>query len=421
MSWGEAVWALYRGAGWLASPLAPMHLARRAARGKEDPARLDEKRGLLGDGPLTERPVWLHAVSVGESVAALALAGALREAGHAVLMTTGTPAAAGRVAASKLGIAHRYAPLDAPPFVRRFLDAVRPSAALFTESEVWPATIDALARRDVPRAQINARMSERSFRRWAQMAALSRPLFGKIPLALAQSEDDAARWRALGVAQVAVTGNLKFDAVPPPVDEAALADLRAAIGARPVWLAASIHPGEEEAIVAAHRAVAAVRADVVTIVAPRHPETAARVMAAAGGAEHVRRRSAGEAPGSGLYLADTLGEMGTLFRLAPIVFLGASLVPLGGHNPAEPAAYGSALLTGPDHGDMFAPFLKAGAAEIVGDGAALGAAVLRFLADADACAGMAEAAAATLARERGAVERTMAGLAPVLDAARAAA
>lgn len=417
MSWGETVWALYRGAGRLASPLAPMHLARRAARGKEDPARLGEKLGRI-DGPLPERPVWLHAVSVGESVAALALAGALREAGHEVLMTTGTPAAARRVAASELGIAHRYAPLDAPPFVSRFLDAVRPSAALFTESEVWPATIDALARRDVPRAQINARMSQRSFRRWARMAAVSRPLFGNIPLALAQSEDDAARWRALGVARVAVTGNLKFDAPPPAVDAAALAALQAAIGARPVWLAASIHPGEEEAVVAAHRAVAAERPDVVTIIAPRHPETAQRVIAAAGGAGRVRRRSAGEAPGSGLYLADTLGEMGTLFRLAPVVFLGASLVPLGGHNPAEPAAYDSALLTGPDHGDMFAPFIAAGAAEIAGDGAALGAAVLRLLADEAACAGMAAAAAATLSRERGAVERTMAGLAPVLAAAR---
>lgn len=418
MSAGEAVWALYRGAGRLLSPLAPMHLARRAARGKEDPDRLGEKLGRIA--PVPGRPVWLHAVSVGESVAALALATAIRDAGHPVLMTTGTPTAARRVAAAAPDIPHRFAPLDTPAFVARFLDRAAPSAALFTESEVWPTTIHLLARRRIPRAQVNARMSERSFRLWARMPVLSRPLFSKIPLALAQSEADAARWRDLGAGEAIVTGNLKFDAAPPPVCPAARNALAAAIGERPVWLAASIHPGEEGAVLAAHRAVVSARPDALTIVAPRHPETAARILAALGPDERASRRSLGEAPAGSLYIADTLGEMGTFFSLAPVVFLGGSLVPLGGHNPAEPAAYDAALLTGPSHGDMFAPFLAAGAAETVAGGAALGAAVLRLLADDAARRRMADAAAATLAAEQGAVARTMAALGPLLDAARAA-
>ncbi|GAB5373987.1 MAG: 3-deoxy-D-manno-octulosonic acid transferase [Acuticoccus sp.] len=414
---GAAVWSLYRGAGRLAAPLAGLHLARRARRGKEDPARLAEKRGDIVPPP-GPAPIWLHAVSVGESVAALALAERLIGEGFAVLMTTGTPTAAARIAAAGVPVTHRYAPLDAPPFVARFLDRVRPAAALFTESEVWPATIDALARRGVPRAQVNARMSARSFASWRRLAPISRPLFAQIPLVLAQSPAEAARWRALGVGEAHATGNLKFDAPPPPPDPAALVALRAAIGGRPVWLAASLHPGEEEAVIAAHRAIAAARPDILTIIAPRHPETAGRVTAAAGEIA-LARRSRGETPDAPIYLADTMGEMGTLFSLAPVVFLGASLVPLGGHNPAEPAAFGAAILTGPSHGAMFAPFLDAGAARLVADGPALAAAVLVLLGDDRAREGAGQSAQTVLDAERGAVARTMAGLAGVLAAARA--
>lgn len=413
---GEAAFALYRGAGRLAAPLAGAHLARRARRGKEDPDRLGEKMGFVEplSGPA---PIWLHAVSVGESVAALALAEALIADDFSVLMTTGTPTAARRVAASDVAVVHRYAPLDAPPFVARFLDRVRPAAALFTESDIWPATIDALARRGVPRAHVNARMSARSFRSWRRLAPVSRALFTKIPLVLAQSATEAERWRTLGALDCRTTGNLKFDAAPPAADTTALADLRAAIGTRPVWLAASIHPGEEEAVIAAHRAVAAARPDVLTVIAPRHPQTAEKVLAAAEGLL-VRRRSRGEAPDSPLYIADTLGEMGTFFSLAPVVFLGGSFVPLGGHNPAEPAAFGAAMLTGPSTGEMFTPFLGAGAAAIVDDGAALGERVAALLVDRLARERAGLAARTVLEAERGAVARTMDGLAELLAAAR---
>lgn len=420
MSVGGVAFAAYRGVGRLAGPLAAPYLARRAARGKEDPGRLREKLGFASAN-LAERPIWLHAVSVGESVAALALADRLRETGFTILMTTGTPAAAARVGRAD-GVIHQYAPLDAPQFVARFLGHWRPRAALFTESDIWPTTLHLLAHAGVPRAHVNARLSARSHRRWAGMRALSRPLFGLIPLALAQSEADAARFADLGAGQVAVTGNLKFDAPAPVADPAALMAMRGAIAERPVWLAASIHPGEEEAVVAAHMALAKRLAGLVTIVAPRHPATADLVAraAATAGLTDPPRRSAGALPAAGLYLADTLGEMGTLFHLAPVTFLGGSLIPLGGHNPAEPAACGTALLTGPSHGPMFEPFLNGGGATLAADGSALADHVAALLVDESARAAMTERASAILSAERGAVDRTLAALGPLLAKAQAA-
>ncbi len=417
MSLGATVWAAYGAAGTLASPLAAAHLARRARKGKEDAVRSGEKRGI-SSASLATRPVWLHAVSLGETVAALTLADRIRPLGFDILLTTGTPTAAARAAGT--GVTHQYAPLDAPPFVNRFLDHWRPAAAIFIESEIWPTTLAALARRDVPRAHVNALLSERSFRRWARMPALSRPLFGFIPLALAQSEADAARFAVLGVPETAAVGNLKFDAAVPEPDDAAVAAVRAGLGGRPAWLAASIHPGEETAVVEAHKGLAETVGGITTFVAPRHMETADLVAtaAAAAGVEIAGRRSAGDPARPGLYLVDTMGELATYFSAVPLVFLGASLVPLGGHNPAEPAAFGAALLTGPAHGAMFEPFLDAGAAEIVRDGEALAGAVAASLADPAAMAARGERARAVLARERGATERVMDGLSGTLDAAR---
>ncbi|MEO1102433.1 MAG: 3-deoxy-D-manno-octulosonic acid transferase [Pseudomonadota bacterium] len=418
MSFGAAAFAAYRGAGWIAAPLARPHLASRAARGKEDPTRTEEKRGVAS-ASLSERPVWLHAVSVGESVAALALATRLEAAGFTVLFTTGTPTAAARIAAEAPHLTHQYAPLDAPPFVERFLAHWRPRAALFTEAEIWPTTLHMLARQGVPRAHINARLSRRSFRSWHRTGPLGRYLFGLIPLALAQSPADAQRFFTLGVSSAQSTGNLKFDAPPPAAPHQATQALRHAIGDRPVWLAASIHPGEEDAIVLAHKTLTASHPGLVTILAPRHLSTADLVESSARAhGVSTTRRSAGDDP-AGLYIADTLGELGVFMAIAPVTFLGGSLVPLSGHNPAEPAAHASALLTGPSYGSMFDPFLNGGAAREVADGTALTATVARLLNAADERAAMVEGAAAVLAAERGATDRTMAALAPLLAAAKA--
>ncbi|MEM8665195.1 MAG: 3-deoxy-D-manno-octulosonic acid transferase [Pseudomonadota bacterium] len=418
MSFGAVGWGAYRFAGRLAAPLAGPHLRRRAARGKEDPARSAEKRGVAS-ASLAARPVWLHAVSVGETVAALPLALRLEADGFAVLFTTGTPTAAARLAREAPHITHQYAPLDAPPFVGRFLAHWRPCAALFIEAEVWPTTLHMLGRAGIPSAHVSAKLSERSFARWQRTGPLARDLFGRMRLVLAQSGADRDRFRALGVCEAHATGNLKFDAPPPAAPPDAVAALKNTIGARPVWLAASIHPGEEASVIAAHQHLAADRPDLLTIVAPRHVETAALVESAANAAGiATTRRSKGETAQS-LYIADTLGEMGVLFACVPIAFLGGSLVLVGGHNPAEPAAYASALLTGPSHGPMFAPFLAGGGAEMVNDGAALGATVGRLLDAPEARTALTAAASRTLEAERGAIARTMDRIAPILAEAKA--
>jgi 3-deoxy-D-manno-octulosonic-acid transferase len=409
------VWGLYAAAGRIAAPLAAPYLARRAARGKEDPARLGEKRGVPSRPAFPDPPVWLHAVSAGESVAALSLADRLIAARLPVLFTTATPTAAALVArAEGERLVHQYAPLDAPGFVGPFLDHWRPRAAIFTESEVWPTTLRTLARRAVVRALVNARLSERSFTRWRRLPWLSAPLFAGIDIVLAQSAVHAERFASLGARDVRVTGNMKFDAPPPVADAARLARLREAVGARPVWLAASTHPGEEIVVVEAQRRLARERADVLTLIAPRHPHRGGEVAALAASAGRVTRQSEGALPDGAVHVVDTFGDLGTFFALAPVVLVGGSLRPLGGHNPAEPAAHGAALLTGPDHGEMFAPFLAAGAASVVPDAAALAAAVERLMADDARRAAQAERAAAVLAAERGAVDRTVAALRPRL-------
>lgn len=366
-----------------------------------------QKRGLALGGAPTQQPVWIHAVSVGESVAALALA---RRIAAPVVLTTATPASAQRVAAEAPDhVVHRYGPLDSLIFVRRFLRWANPRAAFFVEGEIWPATVFALRRRGIPLALVSADLSQRTFASWSRRRALARTLFGAVPRVLAQSDAAAERFTALGAPRVEVTGQLKFDAPPPRADEEQLAALRAAVGQRPLWLAASTHQGEDEAVIAAHGRLRERIGDALLILAPRHPERGARVAALAGDAP---RRSAGAlpAPEDAIYVADTLGEMGTFFALSQIVFLGASLVPLGGHNPAEPAAFGAALLTGPSHGTMFEPFLCAGAATVAtGDTLADSLAVL--IGDEAARHRAGRAARAVLERERGAAQRTLGALA----------
>ncbi|UOM36253.1 3-deoxy-D-manno-octulosonic acid transferase [Acuticoccus sp. I52.16.1] len=405
------VWSLYGAVGRAAAPLARRYLARRVLRGKEDPARLDEKRGVASLPAFGEAPLWIHAVSIGESVAALTLAQRLAARGWPILLTTSTPAAAARLAPALTDrIVQQYAPLDAPPFVARFLAHWRPAAAIFIESEIWPTTLRALARRGIPLAHVNARLSDRSFAGWQRWSGLARPLFEAIDLALAQSPEQARRFGALGARRATSTGNIKFDAAPPEADPEAAADLAAVIGDRPVWLAASTHPGEDEVVLAAHRSLAARWPNVLTIIAPRHIDRGTGVAELASAAGPVTRRSAGAGPTGAIYIADTMGELATLFDVVGTVLLGASLRPYGGHNPAEPAAFGAALLTGPTHGVMFEPFLAAGAARLVDD-ATLADAVGELLADPAERARRGELSRTVLEAERGAVDRTMDALA----------
>lgn len=354
MSLAGHAWAV--GARMIA-PFLALHFRRRLRIGKEIPGRLDERRGG-GAARREGRLFWLHAASVGETISALPVleAMAARDAGLRFLVTTGTVTGAemlGRRLAPELAarVEHRFMPLDVPGWVARFLDGWRPDAAAFVESELWPNLLAAARVRGLPMALVNGRMSGRSFARWQRAPSLAAEALGGFRLVLARSEGDRARLAALGASGALCWGDLKAAAAPLPADAAALARLRALLGARPVFLAASTHPGEEAMVVAAHQALLPRFPDLLTVLVPRHPE---RGEAVAGQAEGllpgaVARRTGGGAPGPGVsvYVADTLGELGLFYRVARVALIGGSLVPHGGQNPLEAARLGCPILFGP--------------------------------------------------------------------------
>lgn len=368
--------ALVLGASELAPPFVRGILLRRQSRGKEDPARLEERLGNAGRARPEGRLVWFHAASVGESMSLLALIETLLDAQpdlHA-LVTTGTRTSAELIADRLPERAfHQYIPLDTGPAVRRFLSHWRPDLAIWTESELWPRLLVSTHARGVPMLLINARMSANSARRMRRLGAYGASLLGRFQAILAQDDSQAERLLALGAPpdRVEVTGSLKDTAQPLPHDPNALKTLVKTLAGRTVWLAASTHEGEEEMVSRAHREARRSVPGLLLILAPRHPDRGLRI-AAALRAEGwtVAVRSEGGTPdrNTDIYLADTLGEMGLWYRIAAVSFIGASLVDKGGHNPFEPALLGSAILTGPhvqNFETAYTRFRRAGAAVLV--------------------------------------------------------
>ena len=368
----------------MGAPVLRGMLRRRVGLGKEVAGRLGEREGI----DATIRPegtlVWLHAASVGESVSVLPVLEALgRVPGVWVLMTTGTVTSAEmleeRLPGLGLGrVLHRFVPLDVPRWAGRFLDHWRPDVAGFVESELWPNLLFACAERGVPAMLVNGRLSERSLRGWRRVPGFARAVVEVFARVHPQSEGDAMRLSAMGARRVEAPGNLKLAAPRLGMDEAELARLRGILGGRPVWLASSTHEGEETVVAEAHGALAARVPGLVTIVAPRHPVRGAALAELLGATSgRAARRSLGEDPPSGgVWVADTMNELGLLFRLAPAVFVGGSLVPMGGHNPLEPARLGCAVAMGPHVGNMVEAVgrLKAaGALTTVRDAESLGA------------------------------------------------
>ena len=407
---------LYGALTGLMEPVAPLALNARARRGKEDPARLAERLGR----PAASRPpgplVWLHGVSVGESLSLLPLVSALRERRPdlGLLVTSGTVTSAG-VLADRLppGVVHQYAPVDAPGAVRRFLAHWRPDLAVFVESELWPNALRAARRRGVRLALLSARMTEASARGWARVPASARELLGGFDLVMAQDAATEARLARLG-ATVAGRLNLKRVGAAPPVSDAALAALRAAVGRRQVVLAASTHPGEEALIVAAFRAAVDDPASALLILAPRHPDRGPALAAEFG----APRRSAGEPPAGPVYVADTLGEMGLLYRAADVVVMGGAFAPgIGGHNPLEAARLARGVITGPDAfnaAELYAEMTAQGCALAVRDQEALAAGLRDLLADPARRARLGEAALAYARSQDGALDAALAALEPLL-------
>lgn len=424
--------AWHYGANLLA-PLAGLHFRRRIRIGKEIAERLDERRGGGADRQ-PGRLFWIHAASVGETLSALPVVEAMaaRDPALRILFTTGTVTSAELLArrlppALSRRVVHRFLPLDVPGWVRRFLDGWRPDAAAFVESELWPNLLAAARQRGVPMALVNARVSARSFARWSRASALAREALGGFRTVLARSSGDLERLVRLGAAAPECWGDLKAAAPPLPGDAAALARLRALVGGRPVFLAASTHPGEEALVVAAHGTLAVRFPDLLTVIVPRHPERGAAVAQEASVAGlAVARRGAGGAPAPGvsIYVADTLGELGLFYRLAGVALIGGSLVPHGGQNPLEAARLGCPILLGPHTGNFEEAvdrLLLAGGARRVyaAPGAlpgALAEAVAAVLSDGDQARTLAQAAADVADRHAGLPDRVAARLLDLLPA-----
>src|SRR6266851_2685731 len=317
---------VYRKLSYAMVPLAPALIKRRLNQGKEDPERIGERRGITSDTRPLGPVVWIHGASVGEVLASAALIERLRGLNIRILLTSGTVTSAAIVAKRfPPDIIHQYVPYDSPRYVARFLDHWRPSLALFIESDLWPNLILASAARRLPMVLINGRMSHRSFPRWRRVQGTISALLGRFDVCLAQSQLDADRFSALGSRNVVTTGNLKLDVPAPPADPAKLERLMSMTRGRPIVVAASTHPGEEEILVETHKTLAGFFPRLLTVIVPRHAdrgEAIARTIEASG--LHAGLRSREELPtaAADIYVADTLGELGLFYRLAPIVFMG---------------------------------------------------------------------------------------------------
>jgi len=341
--------SVYRLATAALEPFAPLLLKRRAARGKEDPTRLNERLAR----PRLPRPagplVWLHGASVGESLSILPLVERLRaeRPDATVLVSSGTVTSA-ELLAKRLpeGVIHQFVPVDTPGGARRFIGHWRPDLAVFVESELWPNLLLEAKAAGTRLALVSAKLSDKSFDGWRMRPFAAHRLFSGFDLILAQDARAAERFTSLG-GTVAGEADLKFGAAPLPADPVELAHLKAVFAGRPLLLAASTHPGEDEIVL---DAFAALPGQPRLVIAPRHVERGPAIvqMARARGLDASLRSTDPGAEPAQVLVADTLGELGLWFRLADIALVAGSLVPgVGGHNPLEPARLSCPIMSGP--------------------------------------------------------------------------
>ena len=330
-------------------------LRSRLLMGKEDPERLEERLGIS----LAERPtgnlIWFHAASVGESLSLVELIKRISSSqpDYNFLITTGTITSA-KLILSRLpsNAVHQYIPVDTPKAVEKFLDRWRPSLAIWTESEFWPNLISFTSARDIPMILINARISEKSYRRWRFFKKSLKNLIEKFNYSLIQDQKTVKYFSKIGISSnnFELTGTLKEGSAALPHSETEQVEISKQILNRPVWLAASTHEGEEKLIAAAHRHASKASQGLLLIIVPRHPERGleiASILTKENFKICLRSRKDKISSDTQIYIADTLGELGLWYRIAPVSFVGGSFVPIGGHNPFEPAALGSAILHGP--------------------------------------------------------------------------
>ncbi|MCO7521603.1 MULTISPECIES: lipid IV(A) 3-deoxy-D-manno-octulosonic acid transferase [unclassified Pseudomonas] len=408
----------------------PLVALRLFLRGRKAPAY----RQRIGERFACQLPamrqggIWVHAVSVGESIAAAPMVRALLKQypDLSITLTCMTPTGSERIRAMFEGeprVQHCYLPYDLPWAAGRFLDHVRPRLGIIMETELWPNHIHQCAKRGIPVALANARLSERSARGYARFAGLTRPMLEQMSLIAVQTATEAERFRALGARNecVQVTGSIKFDL---KIDDQLLPRaqaLRAQWGAtqRPVWIAASTHEGEDALMLEAHRELLKVHSDALLILVPRHPERFNAVQALCAGQFATVRRSGAAAveASTQVLLGDTMGELLFLYALADIAFVGGSLVPTGGHNPLEPAALALPVIMGPhvfNFLEISAMLRQAGALQQVDDAEGLAGAVRRLIELPQDARRVGEAGRAVMQANQGALQRLLDGLAALI-------
>ncbi|GGY79126.1 lipid IV(A) 3-deoxy-D-manno-octulosonic acid transferase [Marinobacter zhanjiangensis] len=402
----------------LALPFALLYLWWQTRRNGGDSQGWQQRLGLAA--PTSEPVIWVHAVSVGETIAAAPLVKALlgRRPDVPVLMTAMTATGAAQ-ARSLFGdrVLYAYSPFDTPGSVRRFLRRVRPRALVIMETELWPNMIVETSRGHCPIFLVNARLSERSARGYQRIGGWTRSLLGRMDWIAAQAGDDAARFRELGVGgdSVSVTGSIKFDVeITDEVRDRASA-LRDSFGQRPVWIAASTHDGEDEKLLAAHARVLEQLPEALLILVPRHPDRFDTVAALTGsrGLSCVRR-SAGQPVGPAqVYLGDTMGELLVMYGAADMAFVGGSLIERGGHNPLEPAAWGIPVVTGShvfNFETVFRQLDKGEGLVRVEDERDLAEQVARLLSNPEQAEETGRSALAVVEANRGALDRVVNGI-----------
>ncbi len=407
---------------------APVALLMHLWRGLRDPSYRERLGERFGFGPTLPRDtIWIHAVSVGEVQAAEALVKQLlvRHPHHPLLLTTVTPTGAAR-ARQLFGdsVRLRYIPFDLPGSVRRFFDRVQPRLAMILETELWPNLYNECGRRNVPLVLTSARISPRSLGRYRRLVPLFRQTLSHGILIAAQSATDAERFRSIGAnpERTHVTGNIKFDFEPPPeIEERGAGWRQANAPGRPIWVAGSTHEGEEELILDAHAAVRQRFADALLILVPRHPqrfEVVRDLLLRRG--ETFASRSGGEAipPATSVLLGDTMGELMMFYAASDVSFVAGSLVPIGGHNLLEPASLGRPVLMGPHNFNseaVAALLMEARAARIVAGSRQLGEAVSELLGDGALRQSLGAAGRDVLDANRGALDRLLTLVDPLLD------
>ncbi len=389
---------IYKHISGNAGPFFNALLASRARKGLEMPERLSERRGIAGKTNPGAPLAWIHAASVGEAQSALILITRLREK-HTyinIFMTTGTVSSAGLMQKNlPPDVIHQFYPLDHPGWTKSFLDHWRPSLVLWMESELWPNMLAEIKKRNIPAVLVNARLSERSFRRWSWVRSFASEVLSAFKLILAQSESEAMRYKALGANAAIAAGNLKYGATPLRFNEKDLQTITTTIGTRPLWLYASSHKGEEALACRAHKALKHIFPNLLTIIVPRHPDRRGDIIETcnAHGLNFIMRGEEKIMPAydTDIYIADTFGELGLFYRLAPLAVIGRSFSDDGGggHNPIEAAQLNCAVLYGPNvqyQKDLFTAMTAAGAAKPVQNEAELIAAIHSLLSTPEQCA-----------------------------------